>query len=72
MTATTQGLNYRGFTARVYYDEEEGLVLGHVPTSKGSIEFRCTSIAAVQPEMHKVVDAFLRDHPDAKPGYGKR
>jgi predicted HicB family RNase H-like nuclease len=67
MSRDERGLHYRGFTARIYYDEDEGLVLGHVPTSKGGIDFRCTSLAAVERELHRVVDVFLTEHPDAKP-----
>lgn len=67
MPDAEHGLHYRGFTATVFYDEEESLVLGHVPTTRGAIEFRCTSIGAVEQELHRVVDAFLADHPDAEP-----
>ncbi len=67
MNRDQHGVRYRGFTARVYYDEGEGVVLVRVPTTKGGIDFQCTSIAAVQLELHRVVDAFLTEHPDAEP-----
>ena len=67
MSEAGQGLNYRGFTARIYYDEEEAEVLGHVPTTKGGIDFRCNALGAVQRELHRAVDDHLRRHPDAEP-----
>ena len=67
MSEAGQGLNYRGFTARIYYDEEEAQVLGHVPTTKGGIDFRCNALGAVQRELHRAVDDHLRRHPDAEP-----
>ncbi len=67
MSEAEHGLHYRGFTARIYYDEEECEVLGHVPTTKGGVAFRCSSLAAVEPELHRVVDDHLRRHPDAEP-----
>ena len=67
MSEAGQGLNYRGFTARIYYDEEEAEVLGHVPTTKGGIDFRCNALGAVQRELHRAVDDYLRRHPDAEP-----
>jgi predicted HicB family RNase H-like nuclease len=67
MSEAGHGLHYRGFTARIYYDEEEAQVLGHVPTTKGGIDFRCSSLGAVEQELHRVVDDHLRRHPDAEP-----
>jgi predicted HicB family RNase H-like nuclease len=67
MSEAEHGLHYRGFTARIYYDEEEAQVLGHVPTTKGGIDFRCNSLAAVEQELHRAVDDHLRRHPDAEP-----
>lgn len=67
MSEVRHGLNYRGFTARIYYDEDEAEVLGHIPTSKGGIDFRCSALGAVEQELHRVVDRHLRQHPDAEP-----
>jgi len=67
MTKPDHGLHYRGFTARIYYDEEECEVLGHIPTTKGGVDFRCNSLAAVEPSLQQAVDEHLRQHPDAEP-----
>jgi len=67
MSEAGHGLNYRGFTARIYYDEEEAEVLGHIPTSKGGIDFRCSSLGAVEQELHRAVDRHLCQHPDDEP-----
>lgn len=67
MSKKEHGLHYRGFTARIYYDEEEGVVLGHVPTTKGGIDFRCNALGAVESELHRVIDTYLANHPDAEP-----
>ncbi len=67
MNETDQGLRYRGFKATIYFDEDAGVVLGRVPTTRGSVEFTCGSMGAIRPELHTALDAFLAEHPDAKP-----
>lgn len=67
MNKQARGLHYRGFTARIYYDEEEGVVFGHVPTTDGGIDFRCNSLGGIASELRRVVDAYLAEHPDAEP-----
>ncbi|MEO1089083.1 MAG: hypothetical protein AAFX81_00495 [Pseudomonadota bacterium] len=67
MSSTGRGLQYKGFTAHVYYDEEEGEMIGMVPTSNGGVEFRCPSIGSVERDFHALIDSYLRAHPEVKP-----
>lgn len=67
MSEPHHGLEYRGFTARVYYDEEEGEIIGHVPTANGGLDFRATSFGAVEAKFKETVDRYLAAHPDTKP-----
>ncbi|TVQ39522.1 MAG: hypothetical protein EA356_01580 [Geminicoccaceae bacterium] len=60
-------MHYRGFTARVYYDEEEGEIIGHVPTTHGGLDFRVTSFGAVEPHFKALIDKYLEDHPETEP-----
>ena len=67
MSDTPHGLEYRGFTARVYYDEEEGEIIGHVPTTNGGLDFRATSFGAVETTFKETVDRYLAANPNTKP-----
>ncbi len=71
MSAPQRGLQYRGFTARVYYDEEEGEIIGHVPTTHGGLDFRCTSFGAVEPQFKELIDRYLEKHPETEPAEQK-
>ncbi|MFW5680187.1 MAG: hypothetical protein ACOCYE_06430 [Pseudomonadota bacterium] len=67
MATEARGLNYRGFTARVYYDEDEGEIIGHVPTTNGGLNFRVTSFGAVEPRFKEMIDRYLEEHPETEP-----
>lgn len=52
-------LSYKGYTAEVVYDAQEGILYGHVLDLRDTITFQSESAAEIVDEFHTSVDEYL-------------
>ncbi len=52
-------LTYKGYTADVEYDAQEGILYGHVLDLRDTITFQSESAAEIAGEFHTSVDEYL-------------
>ena len=52
-------LTYKGYTAEVEYDAQEGILYGHVLDLRDTITFQSESATAIVDEFHTSVDEYL-------------
>lgn len=50
---------YKGYTARVEIDAEQGIITGTVVGLKDIIHFQAHDVAGIEPAFHLVVDEYL-------------
>lgn len=54
-------MRHKGYTAKVVYDDEAGLLRGEVIDLADEIRFEATGVAQLKQEFHAAVDAYLLD-----------
>lgn len=54
-------MKHKGYTAKVTYDDETGVLRGEVIDLQDSIYFSATSVRQLRQEFHAAVDAYLLD-----------
>lgn len=69
-------MRYKGYTARVEYDERDNIFVGRIPGIRGIISFHGETVAGLRAEFEHAVKDYLTDckregvHPE-KPASGK-
>ncbi len=54
-------MRHKGYTAKIVYDDESGLLRGEVVDLRDDIGFAATSVRQLKQEFHAAVDAYLLD-----------
>lgn len=54
-------IRHKGYTAKVTYDDDTGVLRGEVIDLQDSITFSATSVRQLRQEFHAAVDAYLLD-----------
>ena len=54
-------ISYKGYTARIEYDERDNIFVGRVLGLRSIISFHCESFAELRHELQKVINDFLND-----------
>jgi predicted HicB family RNase H-like nuclease len=52
-------MTYRGYTARVEFDERDDIFIGRVLGARDTISFHADSVAGLKQEFHRSVDDYL-------------
>lgn len=52
-------MSYRGYTARVEFDERDDIFIGHVSGARDTISFHADNVADLKAEFHRSVDDYL-------------
>ncbi len=52
-------LTYKGYTAEVEYDAQQGILYGHVLDLRDTITFQSESAAGIADEFHISIDEYL-------------
>lgn len=58
-------LNYKGYTAKVTFSPEDGLLVGQVCDVEALILFSAESVSEIKVEFHAAIDAYLADCAEA-------
>jgi len=69
-------MSYKGYTARVEYDERDNILVGRLLGIRSIISFHANSVAALRREFKQAVDDYLADCKESglkpeKPASGK-
>ena len=54
-------MSYENYTARIEFDERDGIFVGRVPGLRSIISFHGETVAGLRREFKTAVDEFLRD-----------
>lgn len=54
-------MTYKGYTARVHFDERDNIFVGHVLGIKDSISFHGKSVNDLTKDFHAAIDHYLAD-----------
>lgn len=60
-TARPGTMRHKGYTAKVGYDDDAGVLRGEVVDLQDDIHFSATSVRQLRQEFHAAVDAYLLD-----------
>lgn len=52
-------MNYRGYTARIEFDTEDGIFIGHVIGIRDIVSFHGVSVRELEKHFHESVDGYL-------------
>lgn len=56
---TFDNMHYRGFVARVEYDEDDRIFVGHLTGIRDIVGFHSDTLDGLQAELHVSVDSYL-------------
>jgi predicted HicB family RNase H-like nuclease len=54
-------MKYKGYTARYEFDEEEGVLHGHIDGIRDVVSFVSETLEGLEREFHTSVDVYLED-----------
>ena len=52
-------MTYRGYSARVEYDDDDGIFVGHIAGIRDTIGFHADSVTDLRAAFHEAVDDYL-------------
>ncbi|NBO20655.1 MAG: type II toxin-antitoxin system HicB family antitoxin [Rhodobacteraceae bacterium] len=55
----SNAMTYRGYSARVEYDDDDGIFVGHIAGIRDTIGFHADSVTDLRAAFHEAVDDYL-------------
>ncbi len=59
MTATSNTMTYKGYAARIEYDDEDGIFVGRLAGIRDGVGFHADSVDALRTAFHEAVDDYV-------------
>ena len=59
MTATSNTMTYKGYAARIEYDDEDGIFVGRLAGIRDGVGFHADSVDELRTAFHEAVDDYV-------------
>ena len=59
MTTTSNTMTHKGYSARIEYDDEDGIFVGHLAGIRDGVGFHAASVEELREAFHEAVDDYL-------------
>ena len=59
MTSTSNSMTYQGYSARIEYDDEDGILTGRIAGIRDGVGFHADTVEDLRAAFHEAVDDYL-------------